>query len=64
MAQECISINSMFKKPEENKVTLFPQNKMKNIFTGDKTWGVFFSKLLPTDLEVVVHVLHVLTQWL
>lgn len=37
MAQECISINSMFKKREENKVTLFPQNKMKNIFTGDKT---------------------------
>lgn len=62
MAPESISINSMFKKPEKNKVTHFPPNKMKSIFTGDKTLGFFWSKLLFTNLEVVMHVLHVLTQ--
>lgn len=36
MAQESISINLMFKKPEENKITLFPLNKKKSISTGDK----------------------------
>ena len=65
MAQESISVNSMFKKPEENKATpFFSQTKPKIPLKVTKLDSFFESKLLPTDLEVVVHVLHVITQWL
>lgn len=64
MAQEPTFLNSILKKPKKTKTSVFfPQTKIKISLEVTKL-DIFESKLVPTDLEVVVHVLHVITQWL